>query len=292
MATARSCTKSRGDVAFGIVNGFLLFLFALFTLMPIINILATSLSTHSLPVVFWPAKWDGFAMWSVLTEAKFYQAFFISICVTVCGTIISVLCMMLAAYPLSKRELPLRRTIMIYFFISMLFSGGMVPNYILVSSLGLTNTLFAMILPNAVMVFHLILMKAFFEGIPPALEESARIDGAGNLRILFSIVMPISMSMLVTVCLFTAVVYWNNYFNALMYISASHSELYPLPFYIINLSDQFRDPNAPIVMGDKFKYEQNIIAATIILSMLPICLTYPFFLKYFTKGVVVGAVKG
>ncbi len=292
MATARSCTKSRGDVAFGIVNGFLLFLFALFTLMPIVNILATSLSTHSLPVVFWPAKWDGFALLSVLTEPKFYQAFLVSIVVTVCGTIVSVLCMMLAAYPLSKRELPLRRTIMIYFFISMLFSGGMVPNYILVSSLGLTNTLFAMILPNAVMVFHLILMKAFFEGIPPALEESARIDGAGNLRILFSIIMPISMSMIVTVCLFTAVVYWNNYFNALMYISASHSELYPLPFYIINLSDQFRDPNAPIVMGDKFKYEQNIIAATIILSMLPICLTYPFFLKYFTKGVVVGAVKG
>lgn len=109
---------------------------------------------------------------------------------------------------------------------------------------------------------------------------------------LFSIVLPLSMSMLITVCLFTAVVYWNNYFNALMYISASHSNLYPLPFYIINLSDQFRDPNAPIVMGDKFKYEQNIIAATIILSMLPICLTYPFFLKYFTKGVVVGAVKG
>ena len=167
---------------------------------------------------------------------KFYQAFLVSIVVTVCGTIVSVLCMMLAAYPLSKRELPLRRTIMIYFFISMLFSGGMVPNYILVSSLGLTNTLFAMILPNAVMVFHLILMKAFFEGIPPALEESARIDGAGNLRILFSIIMPISMSMIVTVCLFTAVVYWNNYFNALMYISASHSELYPLPFFVSTCS--------------------------------------------------------
>lgn len=284
--------RSKGDVAFSVINGVLLFLFAVFTLMPIVNILATSLSTHSLPVVFWPAKWDLFAMRSVLTESNFYRAFFVSIAVTVLGTFISVLCMVLAAYPLSKKELPLRQTIMIYFFISMLFSGGMVPNYILVSSIGLTNTLFAMILPNAVMVFHLILMKAFFEGIPTSLEESARLDGAGNLRVLFSIVLPLSMSMLITVCLFTAVVYWNNYFNALMYISASHSNLYPLPFYIINLSDQFRDPNAPIVMGDKFKYEQNIIAATIILSMLPICLTYPFFLKYFTKGVVVGAVKG
>lgn len=292
MAASKSCMKSKGDIAFSIINGFLLFLFALFTLMPIVNILATSLSTHSLPVVFWPAKWDGFAMRSVLTEPKFYQAFFISICVTALGTAISVLCMVLAAYPLSKKDLPLRQTIMIYFFISMLFSGGMVPNYILVSSLGLTNTLFAMILPNAVMVFHLILMKAFFEGIPSALEESARMDGAGqpayslqhnhaDFHVHGRNGLPVYGGCILEQLL-----------QRVMYISASHSELYPLPFYIINLSDQFRDPNAPIVMGDKFKYEQNIIASTIILSMVPICVTYPFFLKYFTKGVVVGAVKG
>ena len=181
---------------------------------------------------------------------------------------------------------------MIYLFISMLLSCGMVPNYILMSTLKLTNTLFALILPSAVQVFHLILIKNFFEGLPEALEESARIDGANNLQILFRIIFPISISMLVTVCLFTAVVYWNNYFNALMYISAAHSNLYPLPFYIVNVTEQFRDPNAAIVLGEKFKYEENIKAATIILSMLPIVCTYPFCLKYFTKGVVVGAVKG
>lgn len=284
--------RSKGDTAFNIVNSILLVLFMLFTLMPILNILATALSTHSQTVLFWPVKFDLFAVKTVLTEPKFYRAFLVTIIVTVCGTAVSVLAMALAAYPLSKKDLPLRRTVMIYFFISMLFSGGMVPNYILMSTLKLTNTLFALILPSAVQVFHLILIKNFFEGLPEALEESARIDGANNMQILFRIIFPISISMLVTVCLFTAVVYWNNYFNALMYISAAHSNLYPLPFYIVNVTEQFRDPNAAIVLGEKFKYEENIKAATIILSMLPIVCTYPFFLKYFTKGVVVGAVKG
>lgn len=284
--------KSRGDKAFNVVSYCILILFMLFTLLPLLNILATALSTHSQTVLFWPVRFDFFAVKTVLTEPKFYNAFLITIIVTVCGTTVSVLAMALAAYPLSKKDLPLRRTVMIYFFISMLFSGGMVPNYILMSALKLTNTLFALILPSAVQVFHLILIKNFFEGLPDALEDSARMDGANNLQILFKIIFPISISMLVTVCLFTAVVYWNNYFNALMYISASHSKLYPLPFYIINVTEQFRDPNAANVLGEKFKYEENIKAATIILSMLPIVCTYPFFLKYFTKGVVVGAVKG
>lgn len=104
MAATKSCMRSKGDVAFSVINGVLLFLFAVFTLMPIVNILATSLSTHSLPVVFWPAKWDLFAMRSVLTESNFYRAFFVSIAVTVLGTFISVLCMVLAAYPLSKKS--------------------------------------------------------------------------------------------------------------------------------------------------------------------------------------------
>lgn len=284
--------KSKGDKAFTVVNAVILVLFMLFTLAPILNILATALSTHSQTVLFFPKKFDLFAVKTVLTETNFYRAFAVTIAVTVLGTLISVLSMAFAAYPLSKKDLPLRRTFMIYFFVSMLFSGGMVPNYILMPSLGLTNTIFALVLPSAVQVFHLILIKNFFEGLPEALEESARIDGANNLQILFRVIFPISVSMLVTVGLFTAVVYWNNYFNALMYISAAHAELYPMPFYIVNVTEQFRDPNAAIVLGEKFKYEENIKAATIILSMLPIVCTYPFFLKYFTKGVVVGAVKG
>lgn len=284
--------KSKGDKAFTVVNTVILVLFMLFTLAPILNILATALNTHSQTVLFFPKKFDIFAVKTVLTEKNFYRAFAVTIAVTALGTLISVLAMAFAAYPLSKKDLPLRRTFMIYFFISMLFSGGMVPNYILMSTLRLTNTIFALILPSAVQVFHLILIKNFFEGLPEALEESARIDGANNLQILFRVIFPISVSMLVTVGLFTAVVYWNNYFNALMYISAAHSELYPMPYYIVNVTEQFRDPNAAIVLGEKFKYEENIKAATIILSMLPIVCTYPFFLKYFTKGVVVGAVKG
>lgn len=283
---------SKSERVFTIVNISILCIFLLFTLMPVINILATAFSTHSESVLFLPVQFDMFSIKTVLAEPKFYNAFLITLIVTVCGTMLSVFAMAFAAYPLSKKDLPFRTGFMLYFFISMLFSGGMVPNYILMSTLGFTNTLLSLILPSAVQVFHLILIKNFFEGLPDALEESARIDGASNFQILIKIIFPISISMLITVSLFTAVVYWNNYFNALMYISASSSHLYPLPFYIVNVSEQFRDPNAAIVMGEKYKYEENIKAATIILSMLPIVATYPFFLKYFTKGVVVGAVKG
>lgn len=283
---------SKEERIFKIVIRIVLFLFVALTVIPILNVLALSFSQHSVDVILWPVGFNLFSFKAVFQDMLFWKALGVTLSVTALGTITSVTCMALAGYALSKPYLPFRKSIMIYFIISMLFSGGMVPNYILVSSLGLTDTIFALFLPNAVQVFHMILVKNYFEGLPTALEESAKIDGASNMTVFIKIILPISIPMIVTVSLFTAVVYWNNYFSALMYISSAHTELYPLSYYIIMLDDKFNDPNAAITLGEKASYHANIKAATIIMSMLPIVIAYPFFLPFFTKGIVVGAVKG
>lgn len=284
---------SKSEKAFDIVNIIIMIIVVVVTLAPIINLIATAFShKDSTNTLFWPEVFDMFSVKTVLGDAEFFNALLTTIIVVVLGTTISVLCMTMLGYALSKKKLPFRKPLMVFFLITMLFSGGMVPNYIIMSTLKLTDTIFALIFPSVVMVFHMILAKNFFEGLPESLEESARIDGAGNFRIFFNIILPISLPMIITIALFTAVVYWNNYTNALLYLSSSSKDIYPLSFYIVQMEAMFADPNASQTMGEKFFYKDNVKAAIVFLSMLPIACTYPFFLKYFTKGVTVGSVKG
>ncbi|MBQ9733709.1 MAG: carbohydrate ABC transporter permease, partial [Clostridia bacterium] len=224
----------------------------------------------------------------VFTDAGFWRALGVSLFVVVVGTALSVITMFSAAYALSKKDFPFRKVIMVFFIITMVFSGGMVPNYIVVRELGLTGSPWALILPSVVQVYNLILIKNYLEGLPAELEESAGIDGANSLQIMFQILLPVSMPCVASVSLFTAVSYWNNYTSALLYLGTSE-KWYPLSLYILNYIQ-----TPPDVLDTSMAAIQkgNIEAAMIVVSIIPILLVYPLVLKYFTKGVTVGAVKG
>lgn len=285
---------SKSDKIFYIINYIVLGIIGLVTLYPFINILAVSLSNPGQVaagnVTIFPKEFTTVAYNLVMNNPRFWSALKISGFVTIVGTIISVAIVALAAYPASKKELPFRTPIMIFFVIVMLFSGGIVPNFILVRAIGLYNTRWALVLPSALQVYHLLLIKNYLETLPKELEESAKIDGASNRQILLQVLLPLSLPVLASVSLFTAVIYWNNYFNALLYVS--DTSLQPLPYYIYQLIQYYSAP--PIDNPDlAAKLDKNTIqAATIVSSIIPILLVYPFLQRYFVKGIVVGSVKG
>lgn len=257
---------------------------------PFLNVIAMSFSSPGEIVNIYPKGFSLFSVKYVLGDMAFFKSIFISVAITVAGTAISVVCMAMAAYPLSKPDMPLRRTFMMFFLIVMLFSGGMAPNILLMNSLKLTNTVWALIFPSVVMVFHLLLLKGFFEGIPADLEESAKLDGAGNYMILFKIIMPVASPMIATVAFFTAISYWNNINNSILYIT-SNQAIYPMPMYIKNFLS--RNP-MDIAMANPqlLAYWDNIKMSYILISIIPVACAYPFIFKYIKNGVTAGAVKG
>lgn len=284
----KSRYKIKESPVFHTVNYILLTLIGVICLLPFLNVLAMAFSTANLQVDFWPKGFTWFNFKTVFTDANFFRAMGISVFVTVVGTALSVLCMYMAAYVLSKPDFPWRKGLMIFFIIVMIFSGGMVPNYIVVNMLGLTRTVWSMIFPSVVQVYNLILIKSYLEGLPKELEESAKIDGSNTFQIMFKVILPVSKPCIASVCLFTAVTLWNNYTNALLYLGTEES-LYPVSLYILNYMQSSPDPlNFTQVDVQK----SNIESAMIIISMLPILIAYPFVLKFFAKGVTVGSVKG
>ena len=216
-----------------------------------------------------------------------------SVLVLAAGTALSMLVTALAAYPLSKRTLPHHRLLMLIFVFTMWFSGGMVPTYLLMQRLKLTNTLAALYLPGVISVYNMLILKNYYEALPDSLEESARIDGASNLTTLFRIVLPLSMPVLATVCLFTAVGLWNDFFSAMMY--NTRANLKTLAQYLQEIVAESQTDTSMVRSADDML--ENIIpegvrAATIIASTVPILAVYPFLQKHFVKGVLIGAVKG
>ncbi len=276
------------STAFHIINVIVLVVTAFICVLPFLNVLATAFSTAGQQINFWPKGFTWFNVKEVLTDGGFWRALGVSLMVTVVGTSLSVLIMYAAAYALSKPDFPMRRGIMIFFVIVMIFSGGMVPNYIVVNALGLTRSPWALILPSVVQVYNMILIKSYLEGLPKELEESAKIDGANSLQIMFRVLIPASTPCVASVSMFTAVTFWNNYTSALLYLG-TEEKWYPLSLYILNYIQSDPDVLNPTLANIQ---KANIEAAMIIFSILPILLIYPLVLKYFTKGVTVGSVKG
>ncbi len=276
------------STAFHIINVIVLVVTAFICVLPFLNVLATAFSTAGQQINFWPKGFTWFNVKEVLTDGGFWRALGVSLMVTVVGTTLSVLIMYAAAYALSKPDFPMRRGIMIFFIIVMIFSGGMVPNYIVVNALGLTRSPWALILPSVVQVYNMILIKSYLEGLPKELEESAKIDGANSLQIMFRVLIPASTPCVASVSMFTAVTFWNNYTSALLYLG-TEEKWYPLSLYILNYIQSDPDVLNPTLANIQ---KANIEAAMIIFSILPILLIYPLVLKYFTKGVTVGSVKG
>ena len=280
--------KIRENTLFNIINVALLVVISFICFMPFLNVVSSALSTAGFDINFVPKGTTTFNFLYVFTDAGFWRALGVSFFVVVVGTALSVMVMFSAAYALSKKDFPCRKGLMVFFIITMIFSGGMVPNYIVVRSLGLTGSPWALILPSVVQVYNLILIRSYLEGLPAELEESAGIDGANSLQTMFRILLPVSMPCVASVSLFTAVTFWNNYTSALLYLGTSE-KWYPLSLYILNY---IQTPADVLDTSMHVIQKANIESAMIVVSIIPILLVYPFVLKFFTKGVTVGAVKG
>lgn len=287
--------KPRGKGrAFQLLNGFFFLLVALVCVLPYMHLIAKSFSGNYAVVAgkvgFWPVGFQLDVYGYVIRNSVFWQAFQNSVFITVFGTIASMTVTVLAAYPLSKPSFRGRKPILLLYVFSMLFYGGTIPIYILMQSLHLLNTLWAMILPFLVTQFNLFVMKTFFEGIPAAIEESAKIDGAGQMRILLGIVLPLSLPSMATIALFYAVNYWNGFYHAMLFVNKQ--EVKPLQLYLYEMisaaaNTSEMDPEAAMSISSG-----GVQAASIVLGTLPIVLLYPFAQKYFVHGLTIGSVKG
>ena len=262
---------------------------------PFLNVIAVSLTSYSEylknPMMIFPAKLDLAAFKYVLTNNQVHVSYINTIIVTIAGTVIGIALLILTAYPLSKSHLKGRTFFMNVVVFTMMFNGGLIPTYNLIKSIKLLDTLWALILPSALTAFNLILMKNFFESLPESLEEAAKIDGANDWYILFKIIIPLSKPIIATLVMFLAVAYWNNYFNAIMYIRDRSLWTLQLVLREIVLSDSAQS----LEQGNEGA--ENIVPVTIkyaslLVVMLPILVVYPFVQKYFVHGVMVGAVKG
>ncbi|MDG0809882.1 carbohydrate ABC transporter permease [Cohnella rhizosphaerae] len=284
----------RGDSIFQLLNAAFLSLISVSMLLPFIHIAAKSLSDQSYVVAkdvwLWPKGLNFSSYDFVLSYKQFYVSFGNSLFITIVGTLISMAVTLLAAYPLARNGLPYRRFMMLIFVITMFFSGGLIPTYLIVKDVGLLNSLWSVILPGALAPFNLILIRNFFSGLPEAMEESARMDGASSLRILAQIYVPLSMPAIATISMFYAVGYWNSFFQAMMYLT--DRSLMPLQVFLLQLVSN--DKPADMVVNDVLSgvTPESMRAAAIICVVLPILCVYPFIQRYFVKGIMLGAVKG
>ena len=288
---------SKGERVFESVNLLLLILIGALMLFPFLNMAAKSFSSENAiltgKVLFWPVGFQLGTYKYVIKQAQFWNSFKVSVVITLMGTAGSMIVSCMTAYPLSKTWLYGRKPLLLVFIFTMLFGGGMVPNYLLMRSLGLINTIWVLFLPGMLSVYNMILLKNFFEEIPEAVVESAELDGAGNLRILASIVLPMSLPAIATIGLFYAVGYWDNYMSGLLYITKP--EYKPLQQYLYQIVTESINVDETLSMDAQENAALNtdaIRSATIMLSCVPIMCVYPFLQKYFVKGMRVGSVKG
>ena len=286
--------NTKSNIAFKTVVYAIMVLVLLVCLIPFLYIISLSLSDPIAVVngeVFVvPVGFSVEAYRQIFTYPNFFNAYLNTIIYTVFGTAISLFVMTLFAYPLSKPHLRGQSIIMKLVVFSMFFSGGLIPNYLLVSRLGLINTRFAILLPFCIHTFNLILLINFFKSIPNDIEEAAIIDGLGYGGILTKIILPLSGAGLATVGLYTAVFFWNDWFNSLIYLKSSQ---FPVMLYlrnIVNGTTQLNNGGGS--SAEAASLSMSIKAAVIIVSTLPIILVYPFVQRYFVKGVMVGSVKG
>ncbi|NBK21776.1 MAG: carbohydrate ABC transporter permease [Spirochaetia bacterium] len=230
----------------------------------------------------------------VLQNEKIWLGYRNTILYTVLGTTINVVLTVMLAYPLSRKDMPLRRPLTLFVIFTMYFNGGMIPTYLLVRDIGIYDTIWAIVIPAAITTYNFIVAKTFFENsIPHEMYESAMIDGSSNIRTLISIVLPISTSILAVLILFYAVAHWNSYFSALIYLR--REELYPLQIVlrdILLLGQTEQMGTNEVGMGEKIKMAEGIKYSVIVVSSLPILVLYPFVQKHFVKGVMIGAIKG
>ncbi|SDX48790.1 carbohydrate ABC transporter permease [Paenibacillus sp. PDC88] len=287
--------RTLGGKMFSYVNFILLAVIALVTVLPFVHVVAGSFTTSAemaaKKFVLIPTDWSLDAYKFIFSTNTIFRAMLVSMGVTVIGTLFSMLITSLMAYGLSRRDLDGRKVIMFMVVFTMLFSGGMIPTFLVVKELGLIDTYAALILPSAISAFNMIILKNFFQNIPEGLEESAKIDGSNDFGILFRIVLPLSMPAIATISLFYAVTYWNTYMSAILYLN--ESKMWPIQVLLRQI----------VVLASGMDYsseldssvpppDQAVKMAVIVVATLPILLVYPFLQKHFAKGAMLGSIKG
>ncbi|GAA1737502.1 carbohydrate ABC transporter permease [Luedemannella helvata] len=286
---------SRSYRAFQVANAVILMGVVVVTLFPFVNIVARSFSgeryVRSGEVNLLPKGFNLTTYETVMSDPMFWTNYRNTVVYTVVATAIAMVLTTCYAYVLSKKHIKGRGLLVGIAVFTMFFNGGLIPNYVLVSGLGLRNTIWAIVLPNAISVFNLLVMKAFFESLPEELEEAAAVDGLNTYGTLARIVLPLSKAVLATMILFYAVTYWNSWFSAFLYMD--RSELFPVTVYLRNLIAGATSGTDQSASSDtSLQVAANIKAVTIVLTCLPIMLVYPFIQRYFVRGVMLGAVKG
>lgn len=280
---------------FAIINYLLLSIISLITVLPFIHVVAGSFTTSAeLAVkrfVLIPTEWSFEAYRFIFSTDTIFRAMGVSVGVTFFGTIFSMLITALMAYGLARRDLDGRKYIMFLVVFTMLFSGGLIPTFLVVSKLNLIDSYLALIIPSAITAFNLIILKNFFQNIPEGLEESAKIDGCSDFGILFRIVLPLSMPAIATLSLFYAVTYWNTYLSAILYLN--DPDKWPIQVLLRQI----------VVLASGLEFgaeldasvpppEQTVKMAVIVVATLPILCVYPFLQKHFAKGAMLGSIKG
>lgn len=267
-------------------------------MVPVLFVLAASFSDPEYvlngEVLLWPKGFTIEAYKRVFENKEIWRGYLNTIIYTVLGTSISLTLTILAAYPLSRKRLRGRNVIMLGIIFTMYFSGGMIPEYLLVRDLGIYNSMWALLIPTAISTYNLIVAKTFFENsIPEEVYESVSIDGCGNIRTLFSIVLPLSKAIVAVLTLYYAVALWNSYYSALIYLrDEAKAPLQIILRNILLIGQTEQMGTNDVGMAEKIKFAESIKYAVIVVSSIPMLVIYPFVQKYFVKGVMVGAIKG
>lgn len=287
---------SRGERVFDGVVVLILAVFALTVIIPFWYMIVMSLT----PLEVWSTTRGAFfpplgkitfaGYEQLLSSSRLPRSFAVSVGITLVGTTLNLLVTMMMAYPLSLSHFRLRTPILLAVLFTLLFSGGLIPTYILVRDLRLMDTYWALILPGLVSAWNLLVMKAFFESLPPELRDAARVDGASDWQVFWNIVLPLSKPILATIGLFYAVAHWNEFFNAILYIQSPEKQ--PLQIVLRELlssgnMNEFVDLTTRTIVPT-----QSLRAAAVIIAILPMLMVYPFLQRHFTKGVLLGSIKG
>jgi len=292
--------KSKSRVLFEVVNYVIIAAVVISCIVPILNLLALSFSSSQAiienRVSLLPADFSLKAYEYVLKKQEFWNSVLVTFKRVLLGVPVNVLMITLVAYPLSKSErlFPARKYYVAYMLTVMLFSGGLMPTYFVVSKTNLIDTIWSLILPGAVPVFSCIVLMNFFRGIPEELEESAKLDGANQLQILVKIFLPLSKPSIATITLFSLINHWNSWFDGLIY--SNYTAHYPLQSYlqtmVTSVAEVVNTSDLQALMERNSINNTNLKAAQIFISIIPLMIVYPWLQKYFTKGLTLGSVKG
>ncbi len=288
-----------GEKVFNVFNIMFMFIMMFVMFYPMWHVLCASfsdarlLSAHS-GILLWP---DGYSVSAYKLMAKnpmILRGYGNTLFILVFGLVLNMVMTSLAAYVLSRRNVMLNKPLTIIIVFTMYFSGGMIPSYLNIIQLGMENTLWAVIVPGAISTYNMIVLRTGFAAVPESLEESAKIDGASSLRILWQIILPLSMATVAVVTLYYAVTHWNSWFSAMLYLTDRNK--FPLQLILREILINNDTTSMVTAMdagaGDSSFVSETVKYAVIIVSVVPILCVYPFIQKYFTKGVMVGAVKG